>query len=49
MCHFWTLIPFPITATNRHFEKQGDATVTYDDPAAAAAAVEWFNNKVIIP
>ncbi|CAI5467432.1 unnamed protein product [Closterium sp. Yama58-4] len=24
---------------------KGDATVTYDDPFAAAAAVEWFNNK----
>ena len=24
---------------------KGDATVTYEDPFAAAAAVEWFNNK----
>lgn len=26
-------------------EPKGDATVTYDDPHAASAAVEWFNNK----
>ncbi|KAK1387353.1 Transcription initiation factor TFIID subunit 15 [Heracleum sosnowskyi] len=26
-------------------EPKGDATVTYEDPYAAAAAVEWFNNK----
>lgn len=26
-------------------EPKGDATVTYDDPHAAKAAVEWFNNK----
>lgn len=26
-------------------EPKGDATVTYDDPHAALAAVEWFNNK----
>ncbi|KAK1282626.1 hypothetical protein QJS10_CPB22g00418 [Acorus calamus] len=26
-------------------EPKGDATVTYDDPHAAMAAVEWFNNK----
>ncbi|KAK4766148.1 hypothetical protein SAY87_007790 [Trapa incisa] len=26
-------------------EPKGDATVTYEDPHAAAAAVEWFNNK----
>ncbi|KAJ8625560.1 hypothetical protein MRB53_034090 [Persea americana] len=26
-------------------EPKGDATVTYDDPHAAFAAVEWFNNK----
>lgn len=25
-------------------EPKGDATVTYEDPHAAAAAVEWFNN-----
>ncbi|KAI5063099.1 hypothetical protein GOP47_0021646 [Adiantum capillus-veneris] len=24
---------------------KGDATVTYEDPYAASAAVEWFNNK----
>lgn len=29
-------------ATN---EPKGDATVTYEDPHAAFAAVEWFNNK----
>ncbi|XP_031271959.1 transcription initiation factor TFIID subunit 15 [Pistacia vera] len=29
-------------ATN---EPKGDATVTYEDPHAALAAVEWFNNK----
>ncbi|XP_068640067.1 transcription initiation factor TFIID subunit 15-like isoform X1 [Aristolochia californica] len=29
-------------ATN---EPKGDATVTYEDPYAASAAVEWFNNK----
>ncbi|KAL2938917.1 Transcription initiation factor TFIID subunit 15 [Bienertia sinuspersici] len=29
-------------ATN---EPKGDATITYEDPHAAAAAVEWFNNK----
>ncbi|KAM7265256.1 hypothetical protein ACFE04_002939 [Oxalis oulophora] len=29
-------------ATN---EPKGDATVTYEDPHAAAAAVEWFNKK----
>ncbi|KAF9624011.1 hypothetical protein IFM89_007709 [Coptis chinensis] len=26
-------------------ELKGDATVTYEDPHAARAAVEWFNNK----
>ncbi|KAJ8765363.1 hypothetical protein K2173_012060 [Erythroxylum novogranatense] len=26
-------------------EPKGDATVTYEDPHAAQAAVEWFNNK----
>ncbi|KAG8376825.1 hypothetical protein BUALT_Bualt09G0104100 [Buddleja alternifolia] len=26
-------------------EPKGDATVTYEDPPAALAAVEWFNNK----
>ncbi|ESW03668.1 hypothetical protein PHAVU_011G032100 [Phaseolus vulgaris] len=26
-------------------EPKGDATVTYEDPHAALAAVEWFNNK----
>ncbi|KAL9229918.1 hypothetical protein vseg_005332 [Gypsophila vaccaria] len=26
-------------------EPKGDATITYEDPHAAAAAVEWFNNK----
>ncbi|ESR50735.1 hypothetical protein CICLE_v10031922mg [Citrus x clementina] len=26
-------------------EYKGDATVTYEDPHAALAAVEWFNNK----
>ncbi|PKI54852.1 hypothetical protein CRG98_024735 [Punica granatum] len=26
-------------------EPKGDATVTYEDPHAAAAAVEWFNKK----
>lgn len=26
-------------------EPKGDATVTYEDPYAAQAAVEWFNNK----
>lgn len=26
-------------------EPKGDATVTYEDPYAASAAVEWFNNK----
>lgn len=26
-------------------EPKGDATVTYEDPHAAFAAVEWFNNK----
>ncbi|KOM51034.1 hypothetical protein LR48_Vigan08g186100 [Vigna angularis] len=26
-------------------EPKGDATVTYEDPHAAIAAVEWFNNK----
>ncbi|GKD73176.1 transcription initiation factor TFIID subunit 15, partial [Tanacetum coccineum] len=26
-------------------EPKGDATVTYQDPYAAQAAVEWFNNK----
>ncbi|KAL6838960.1 hypothetical protein ACP4OV_031187 [Aristida adscensionis] len=26
-------------------EPKGDATVTYEDPHAASAAVEWFNNK----
>ncbi|WCJ28555.1 TBP-associated factor 15 [Euphorbia peplus] len=26
-------------------ELKGDATVTYEDPHAALAAVEWFNNK----
>lgn len=25
-------------------EPKGDATVTYEDPHAASAAVEWFNN-----
>ncbi|XP_042459052.1 transcription initiation factor TFIID subunit 15-like isoform X1 [Zingiber officinale] len=29
-------------ATN---EPKGDATITYEDPHAAMAAVEWFNNK----
>ncbi|GLU04883.1 hypothetical protein SLE2022_220110 [Rubroshorea leprosula] len=26
-------------------EPKGDATVTYEDPHAASAAVDWFNNK----
>ncbi|XP_050228733.1 transcription initiation factor TFIID subunit 15 isoform X2 [Mercurialis annua] len=26
-------------------EPKGDATVTYEDPHAARAAIEWFNNK----
>lgn len=26
-------------------EPKGDATVTYEDPHAALAAIEWFNNK----
>lgn len=26
-------------------EPKGDATVTYEDPHAALAAVEWFNKK----
>ena len=26
-------------------EPKGDATVTYEDPHAALAAVEWFHNK----
>lgn len=26
-------------------EPKGDATVTYEDPHAALAAVEWFNSK----
>lgn len=26
-------------------EPKGDATVTYEDPHAAFAAVEWFNDK----
>lgn len=26
-------------------EPKGDATVTYEDPHAALAAVDWFNNK----
>ncbi|XP_048228929.1 transcription initiation factor TFIID subunit 15 isoform X1 [Ricinus communis] len=26
-------------------EPKGDATVTYEDPHAAQAAIEWFNNK----
>lgn len=26
-------------------EPKGDATVTYEDPHAAFAAIEWFNNK----
>lgn len=26
-------------------EPKGDATVTYEDPHAAMAAVDWFNNK----
>ncbi|CAI9089994.1 OLC1v1024664C2 [Oldenlandia corymbosa var. corymbosa] len=26
-------------------EPKGDATVTYEDPHAASAAVEWYNNK----
>lgn len=26
-------------------EPKGDATVTFEDPHAALAAVEWFNNK----
>ncbi|OAY29064.1 transcription initiation factor TFIID subunit 15 isoform X2 [Manihot esculenta] len=26
-------------------EPKGDATITYEDPHAALAAVEWFNNK----
>lgn len=26
-------------------EPKGDATLTYEDPHAAVAAVEWFNNK----
>ncbi|XP_028766938.1 transcription initiation factor TFIID subunit 15-like [Neltuma alba] len=26
-------------------EPKGDATVTYEDPHAAVASVEWFNNK----
>ena len=26
-------------------EPKGDATVTYENPHAALAAVEWFNNK----
>ncbi|KAL8141961.1 hypothetical protein V2J09_014993 [Rumex salicifolius] len=26
-------------------EPKGDATITYEDPHAAFAAVEWFNNK----
>ncbi|KAJ8420698.1 hypothetical protein Cgig2_016237 [Carnegiea gigantea] len=26
-------------------EPKGDATITYEDPHAAVAAVEWFNNK----
>jgi RNA recognition motif-containing protein len=26
-------------------EPKGDATVTYEDPYAALAAIEWFNNK----
>lgn len=26
-------------------EPKGDATVTYEDPHAALAAVEWFNNN----
>ncbi|KAI4372960.1 hypothetical protein MLD38_011138 [Melastoma candidum] len=26
-------------------EPKGDATVTYEDPHAAVAAVDWFNNK----
>ncbi|KAJ4765330.1 hypothetical protein LUZ62_075705 [Rhynchospora pubera] len=27
-------------------EPKGDATVTYEDPHAAIAAVDWFNNKL---
>lgn len=26
---------------------QGDATVTYDDPPTASAAIEWFNGKLL--
>jgi len=26
-------------------EPKGDATISYEDPHAAVAAVEWFNNK----
>ena len=26
-------------------EGKGEATVTYDDEAAATAAIEWFNSK----
>ena len=29
-------------------ENKGEATVTYDDEAAASAAIEWFNGKILI-
>ena len=30
-----------------HLLLQGDATVTYDDPPTASAAIEWFNGKLL--
>jgi RNA-binding protein FUS len=28
-------------------EGKGEATVTYEDEAAASAAIEWFNGKIL--
>ena len=27
---------------------KGEATVTYDDPASAQAAIQWFNGKACL-
>ena len=28
---------------------KGEATVTYDDPSAASAAINWFNGQCLMP
>lgn len=34
-----------VPVSRRHFSSQGEAMITYEDPQAAKAAIDWFNGE----